>query len=78
MRFFVPIVFLVVAAYVYWHNANSDGEVLMLAFMGVLFPSMKGSAVAMGQATSALLGGLGLLLLLRAALRPTHSRDEMG
>jgi len=78
MRFFVPIVFLVVAGYVWWHNAHSDGEVLILAFMGVLIPSIKGNAEAMGQATSALLGGIGLILLLRAALRPTHSRDEMG
>lgn len=69
MRFFTPVVLLCVAALIAWHNAQSPDEVIGLMFLGILFPSLEADPRALGQASVGLLGLVGGVLLVRAALR---------
>lgn len=65
-------------AYVWSTNAAAvaagRGPVLAFPFLGALFPSLNGDPRAMGEASAALLVGLGLITLLRAALRLRAAR----
>ncbi len=77
MRFLPSILFLATGGFVGWYNASHGGSVMVLPFLGSLFPSLHHDLDAQGQATAALFLGAGLLLGVgRLALDLRERRRE--
>ena len=67
-RFLAPLLFLGAAGYVYWFNLNHTDRVLILPMLPMLKPSLEGDFKAQGELTAQVLAGVGLLLLVIAAI----------
>ena len=63
MRWLTPVVLLSASLIIFWINAQGTEQVLIFSFVPRLFPSTAGDVFAQGQATAALVAGVGLLSL---------------
>lgn len=62
MRYLPAIMFLATGAVVGWYNASQTGSVVVLPFLGTLFPALDRNPDSQGLATAALFVAAGLLL----------------
>ncbi len=72
MRFVVPVLFLAVAAWVWWTAGQDPNAAVVLPLLDRLDPSLRDDPPRWGRLSAGVLAAVGGLMLARAALR----RDE--
>lgn len=75
-RFLAPLLFLAAAGYVWWFNQNHTDRILLLPFIPLVKPSLEGDLRAQGELTAELLAGVGLVLLVIAAIPRRRAKAE--
>ncbi len=75
MRYLVPVLFLVGAAFVYYYNETHDSEWLLFPFLDAV-PSLRGNRDAQADWSWRIFAGIGAIILISTVVQDLRGRKS--